>query len=138
MNKIDKCEPIMDVDITKRFPDEWARINGIQIRNLPAEANYLMNEYEFAWYLPNFNYFPMKKDKDGMYDFDSIADKEMRLSFIRRDLFYFADFGERDLLEKKYIETEWVRKNILRIWVEKFLLFFLRFSNYLIFRWNKL
>ena len=115
MNKTDKCEPIIDVDITKRFPDEWARINGIQIRNLPAEANYLMNEYEFAWYLPNFNYFPMKKDKDGMYDFDSIADKEMRLSFIRRDLFYFADFGERDLLEKKYIETEWVRKNILRI-----------------------
>ena len=49
MNKIDKCEPIMDVDITKRFPDEWARINGIQIRNLPAEENYLMNEYELTY-----------------------------------------------------------------------------------------
>ena len=73
----------------------------------------------------------MKKDKDGMYDFDSIADKEMRLSFIRRDLFYFADFGERDLLEKKYIETEWVRKNILRIWVETFLLFF--YMNFKLF-----
>ena len=26
----DIWQPITDVDMTKRFPDEWARINGIQ------------------------------------------------------------------------------------------------------------
>lgn len=115
MDKLEKCEPLYDADMTKRFPEEWAYINGIEIRNLPAESNHLMNEYGFAWYFPNFNYFPRKKTKEGLPDFDSISEREMRLTYLRRDLFYFADFSERTLLEKKYIETEWVRKSILRV-----------------------
>ena len=109
----DIWQPITDVDMTKRFPDEWARINGIQL--IQYEPKHQMNEYEFAYYLPSFSYIPVKKTEDGLLDFDSIAEKEMRLAYIRRDIFLGADDVERITLNDKYTETQWVRSHMLRI-----------------------
>ena len=109
----DIWQPITDVDMTKRFPDEWARINGIQL--IQYDPKHQMNEYEFAYYLPSFSYIPVKKTEDGLLDFDSIAEKEMRLTYIRRDIFLGADDVERITLNNKYTETQWVRSHMLRI-----------------------
>ena len=109
----DIWQPIEDVDMTKRFPEEWARINGISIIN--CTKNELMNEYEFAYWLPSWNYVPVKKTADGIMDFDSIAEREMRLTYIRRDIFMGADYGERLMLNDNYVETVWIRNNDLRI-----------------------
>ena len=109
----DIWKQIEDVDMTKRFPEEWARINGISIIN--CTKNELMNEYEFAYWLPSWNYVPVKKTADGIMDFDSIAEREMRLTYIRRDIFMGADYGERLMLNDNYVETVWIRNNVLRI-----------------------
>lgn len=105
-------QPIQDPDITKRTPQEWAKIYNIE---LLTDINGLWNEYEWAWNFPNLSYIPSKKTKDGYYDFDSITEKENRASFLRRDLFLGADDGEKIILKDKYIETTWLRKHLIRV-----------------------
>ena len=106
-----KWEPIQNPDITKRSPIEWANIYGLELLN---PINGYWNEYEWAYNFPNLDYVP-KKSSDGLYDWDSISDKENRAQFLRRDLFLGADLGEKEILKEKYIETNWVRTNIMGI-----------------------
>jgi hypothetical protein len=107
-----KWQPIQDPDITRRSPQEWANIYNIELLSNVSGA---WNEYEWAWNFPNLSYQPLKKDKDGLYDYDSITDKETRADFLRRDLFLGADLGEKEVLKERYIETIWVRNHTLRV-----------------------
>lgn len=110
----DTWEPVQDVDITKRWPVEWAKIYGVELKE-PYDMK-LMNEYEFAYnFVNNYDYIPIKKMTDGLPDFDAIADKELRASLINRDIFKGADVGERALLKYNYVETQWYRDNFVRI-----------------------
>ncbi len=107
-------QPVQDVDITKRWPNEWAKIYGVQLIE-PYDMQ-LINEYEFAYNFVNkYNYIPIKKTNEGLPDFDAITDKELRASFINRDIFKGADIGEKALLKYGYVETQWYRDHFIRI-----------------------
>lgn len=110
--KTDKWEPITDPDITRRTPDEWSKIYGIK---LLTQISGFWNEYEWAYNLMSLNYIPAEKDEDGIPNWDKITEKEMRAQYLKRDLFLGADLGEKEVLKKKYIETQWVRNNTMRV-----------------------
>jgi hypothetical protein len=105
-----KWEPINNIDPMKRKPWEWAKIYNVKLISPSPED--LWSEYEWAYNLPNLKYVPIP-DKYG--EFDKANEMELRAIELRRDLFIGADLGERHVLEKekRYIETEWVRKNLM-------------------------
>ena len=47
-------------------------------------------------------------DKNG--DYDKANNMELRAMEIKRDLFMGADEGEKYVLQRQYIETEWARR----------------------------
>lgn len=108
----EKWQPIQDPDITKRTPLEWAKIYNIKLLN---EVPGWWIEYEWAYNFDNLDYIPSKTNEDGLPDWDSITEKEMRAQFLKRDLFLGADYGEKEILKTKYIETNWIRSHTLRV-----------------------
>ena len=84
---------------------------------LPARRNIAgwWNEYEWAYNFTKLSYKPILKDEDGFPDWDKISEKEMRAQYLKRDLFLGADMGEKEILKQKYIETQWVRNNTMRV-----------------------
>lgn len=108
----EKWQPVQNPDLTKRTPDEWAKIYGVK---LTSQIAGWWNEYEWAYNFSTLKYTPFKKDDDGFPDWDGIADKEMRAQFIKRDIFLGADMGEKEVLNEKYMETNWIRNHILRV-----------------------
>lgn len=108
----EKWQPITNPDITRRTPDEWARIYNIKL--LVPIAGW-WNEYEWAYNFSSLSYIPNVKNEEGYVDWDSITEKEMRAQYLKRDLFLGADIGEREVLKNKYIETQWVRRNTMRV-----------------------
>lgn len=107
----EKWQPIQNPDLTKRTPQEWANIYGIK---LTKEINGFFNEYQWAYYFTTLSYVPSKIE-DGLPDWDSITDKEMRAQFLRRDIFLGADMGEKEVLKERYMETNWIRNHTLRV-----------------------
>lgn len=103
MNK-DKWVPVENPDPIKRKPEEWAKIYGIKL--LDEIGNHLWSEYEWAYYFVDLSYYPAIKD------FDRISEMEMRAYELRRDVFLGADIGERDILNEKYMETNWIKSKI--------------------------
>lgn len=108
-NFSDKWEVVSNVDPMRRKPLEWARIYLMELITSPPEV--LMNEYEWAYSLMSglfkYNLLP---DKNG--DFDKSGLMELRAMELKRDLFMGADMGERYVLQKQYIETEWLRRKM--------------------------
>lgn len=104
--------PINNPDITKRTPDEWAKIYGIKL--LESIAGW-WNEYEWAYNFTRLSYTPLLKDEDGFPNWEIISEKEMRAQYLKRDLFLGADMGEKEVLKQRYIETQWVRNNTMRV-----------------------
>jgi hypothetical protein len=112
INLNDKWEPIQNVDPMKRKPDEWARIYNFKIFNPPQD---LWSEYEWAYNLPKLNYMPLPdRDKNGQLldSSEKATNMEIRGLELRRDIFMGADAGEKYVLEKQYMETEWCRRRI--------------------------
>jgi len=103
----EKWEPVVDADPMRRKPLEWARIYRIKLLEPPPDI--LWNEYEWAYNMLALNY-ELIPDKDG--DFDKAVLMELRAMELKRDLFMSADMGERYVLEKQYIETEWLRRRL--------------------------
>lgn len=103
----EKWEPINNADLMRRKPLEWARIYNIKLLEPPPDV--LWNEYEWAYNMLAFNY-EFIPDKEG--DFDKAGLMELRAMELKRDLFIGADMGERYVLEKQYIETEWLRRKL--------------------------
>lgn len=108
----DKWQPIQNPDFSKRTPKEWSKAYGIELNNDIAGW---WNEYEWSYNFPNLSYSPSKRDKEGLLDWDGIADKEMRAQFLRMDIFLGADAGEKEVLKTKYMETNWIRGHLLRV-----------------------
>ena len=110
----DKWQPVSDPDITKRWPTEWANIYGVKLIE-PFDLT-LMNEFEFAYNFVNvYNYIPIKTNSDGMPDWDTICDKELRANFLNRDIFYGDKKKKKALLKYRYVETQWFRNRFIRI-----------------------
>lgn len=110
--KTETWDPVTDPDITRRTPDEWAKIYGIK---LLTQVPGWWNEYEWAYNFTSLSYIPLLKDEDGFPNWDQIAEKEMRAQYLKRDLFLGADMGEKELLKTKYVETQWLRNNTMRV-----------------------
>lgn len=101
----EKWVPIPNPDISKRKPNEWAKIYLIKLIDQPNHE--LWSEYEWAYhFITDLGYYPDTED------FDSMSEKEMRAIELRRDLFLGADIGENEILKSKYIETAWVKSKL--------------------------
>ena len=90
----------------KRKPQEWAKIYHIKL--LDSMENILLNEYEWAYKIDELRY-TLIPDKYG--DFDNASLMELRALELKRDLFMMSDLGEREILEQRYIEIQWLRRN---------------------------
>ena len=99
-----KWEPVEFPDYSRRKMEEWANIYGISI-NVEDDGR-LWSEYEWAYNMCNADYVPKTKD------FEKLSAMEMRALELRRDIFVSATTNEREILVKKYIETDWVRKKL--------------------------
>lgn len=108
----EKWQALTDPDITKRTPDEWAKIYKVK---LTSQISGWWNEYEWAYNFQKLSYIPAQKDSEGFPDWDSVCEKEMRAQYLNRDLFLGADMGEKEILKTKYIETQWIRDNTMRV-----------------------
>lgn len=100
----EKWAPVPNPDIAKRRPNEWAKIYRIKLFDIQKDG--LWSEYEWAYNFPDLSYYP---DTD---DFDKMAEMEMRADELRRDIFLGADIGEREVLNTKYMETNWIRAKL--------------------------
>lgn len=105
----DKWEVVANIDPMRRKPYEWARIYLMELITPAPEL--LMNEYEWAYTLMSGEFkYNLLPDKNG--DFDKSGLMELRAMELKRDLFMGADMGERYVLQKQYIETEWLRRKM--------------------------
>jgi hypothetical protein len=95
------------VDQIKRYPKEWAKIYKIQLVN--DEINEMWSEFEWAYNLFNLDYMLIPTNDD--YEESELM--EMRAMDIKRDIFQNADYGEKLMLKERYIDTSWVRQQML-------------------------
>jgi len=101
-----KWQPIENIDVNRRKPEEWAKIYHMKlIKNTISD---LWNEYEWAYYLSKDLKYQLLPDKNG--DYEKANNMEMRALEIKRDLFMSADEGEKYVLQSQYMETEWCRR----------------------------
>lgn len=105
-----KWVPIPNVDPLRRKPHEWAKIYHIKLHDKVKDD--IWSEYEWAYNLFKLKY-TLIPDKNGEYD--KANEMELRALELKRDLFMGADDGEKYVLEKQYIETEWIRSKNLFI-----------------------
>lgn len=109
MSKNPNWEPVENIDFSRRNAQEWANIYKVELLEEPKDDR-LWSEYEWAYNFLNMKYRPNIKDATKLEDFlEEFAEKEMRAMEIRRDLFMGASIGEKDILNERYIETEWCR-----------------------------
>jgi|SRR3712207_6128874 len=108
----EKWEPIQNIDITRRTPEEWAKIYNVKLVN---NVGGWWDEYEWAYNFDGLAYLPNKFNDDKTPDWESISEKELRAAFIKRDLYLGADMGEKEVLKTQYIETNWVRNHKKRV-----------------------
>jgi hypothetical protein len=108
----EKWETVTNIDPMRRKPLEWARIYLMELITPAPEL--LMNEYEWAYALMSGEFkYNLIPDKNGEYDKSGLM--ELRAMELKRDLFMGADMGERYVLQKQYIETEWLRRKMVFI-----------------------
>ena len=101
-----KWQPIENIDVNRRKPNEWAKIYRMKL--IKNTLDDLWTEYEWAYYLMKDLQYVLLPDKNG--DYDKANNMELRAMEIKRDLFMGADEGEKYVLQRQYIETEWARR----------------------------
>jgi len=102
---MDKWEEVENIDLSRRKPEDWARIYKVNLLN-SFNDDRLWSEFEWAYHFCNSDYTSM----DG--DFETLAEYEMRAMDIKRDLFLGATPDEKKILKDRYIETEYVRRKL--------------------------
>lgn len=96
----------INIDMSKRTPEEWAKIYNLKIYNVPRK---LWSEFEWAYNLSNLDYQYILKD-----DSSELSEQmELRAFEIKNMIFQFADSAEKSILKNKFIETEWIKKKLL-------------------------
>lgn len=109
MSKNEKWEIVEPIDLSRRKAQDWAKIYFVELLEEPIDDR-LWSEYEWAYYFFNMNYRPDTKNfKNYDEGLEKFAEMEMRAFEIRRDVFLGASIGEREILNERYIETEWCR-----------------------------
>lgn len=110
---LDQSLNVIDPDITKRKPLEWARIYYIKLIGRQKVPNKLMNEYEFAWHYINnaLSFIPIADDNSGE-TYDKMNELNLRANELTADLYVNATLAERNELRKKYIDTNFIRKQL--------------------------
>lgn len=107
-----KWEPVGNIDLSRRKAQEWAKIYKVELLDAPIDDR-LWSEYEWAYNFLNSKYRPDLSVAENIEDFyEEFAEKEMRAIELRRDVFMGATLGEKEILNERYIETEWCRNRI--------------------------
>lgn len=105
-------ESVEGIDFSRRKAKEWASIYKIELLEEPKDDR-LWSEYEWAYNFLEMNYRPIINDIKKMDDIlEEFGEKELRAIEIRRDIFMGASIGEKEILEERFIETEWIRNRL--------------------------
>ncbi|MNB94873.1 hypothetical protein D3C81_944920 [compost metagenome] len=94
-----------DIDFSRRKINEWSDIYGVKLVT-PIQDDRLVSEFEWAYFLCSADYLPNNKD------FERFSEMENRAMELKRDVFMGASIGEKQILNSRYIETEWCRKRL--------------------------
>jgi hypothetical protein len=99
-----KWEIVENIDFSRRSLKDWENIYCVKLVEHSYEG--LISEYEWAYHMCRDDYRPLTKD------FEKLSVMEMRAMELQRDVFMGSSLEEREILNKKYIETAWVRKRL--------------------------
>lgn len=99
---------VIDIDISARYISEWAEIFYFKIVNLYDVGNIKVNEYKFAWLIENqLNYYLLN---------NPLAEQnEIRLKLLYLDMIRNASDMEKQILQHRFIVTDFVRKQMKNI-----------------------
>lgn len=112
MSKNEKWEQVETIDLSRRKAQDWAKIYLVELLEEPSDDR-LWSEYEWAYFFFNAKYKPdFKNFKNHEDDLEKFSEMELRAMEIRRDIFLGASIGEREILNERYVETEWIRYKI--------------------------
>lgn len=91
------------IDLSRRTPMEWAEIYKLKLYSpVPMQ---LWTEFEWAYNLTEFDY---------QYIEDEYSEEmELRGLTIKSLIFQYADATEKSILKDKYIETDWIRRQLI-------------------------
>lgn len=105
-------EMIEDIDFSRRKAIDWAKIYKAELLEKPKDDR-AWSEYEWAYNFLNMQYRPDIKNASKLDEFlEEFSEKEMRAMEIRRDVFMGASVGEKEILQERFIETEWCRNKL--------------------------
>lgn len=113
MDKNPKWEPVDNVDYSRRSPDEWAKIYGVELLDNLNDGR-VWSEYEWGYHFVNSDYKPLYIPGKE-YDFERLSEMELRAIELRRDIFLGATREEKKMLNERYVDTEWCRRRLLTI-----------------------
>ena len=100
-------ENIENVDVERRYDDEWSAIYKIAVVDGDVNSE-KMSEFEWAFRLNRASYM-LLPDADGSYD--TAATGEARAMAILTDIMANADHAERKILrDGSYFETKYILK----------------------------
>ena len=103
---------VNDVDITKRYDNEWEDIYHIKIIKSDYINNSKLDEFEWCYFLMNSTEYQLIPNYSKHKDLDYSIPEEMetRAMKINRDIFSTADKHEKKILEEKrgYMPTKYI------------------------------
>jgi translation initiation factor 2B subunit (eIF-2B alpha/beta/delta family) len=102
INELEK----INVDLTKRSEDDWAKIYHIKILD-DTISNNLMTEFEWAYRMNDMKYILLQNEKKSFEDAEKM---ELRAMMIMCDVISHADKAERDILKNQhtFINTQYI------------------------------
>jgi hypothetical protein len=103
----------INIDMAKRTPNEWANIYSLKLFNF--NKHILWTEYEWAYSIFNIDYMYIAKKENDELSTEYAEMMELRAMEIKNLIFKTADTAEREILKKKYIETEYIKRKILAV-----------------------
>jgi len=109
---MDNEDVINDVDLNKRYDDEWADIYHIKILNSDYINNSKMDEFEWSYFLvnhANYQLIPKFSKKNQELDYSIPEEMETRAIKINRDIFSTADKHEKKILQNNtFVATKYI------------------------------
>lgn len=101
----------LNIDMSKRTPEEWANIYHIRLYS--AFPRVLWTEFEWCYNMINMDYQYISEKVEGELSSEKAEEMELRAMEIKNLIFQLAEPAEKNILKDRYIETEWIKKRLL-------------------------
>lgn len=103
---------VTDVDLTKRYDDEWADIYHVKVFHGDYINNSKIDEFDWCYFLVNhaeYQLIPKFDKKEQELNYSIPEEMETRAMKINRDIFSTADRHEKKILQDgTFIATKYI------------------------------